>query len=149
MKFGSCNSLPITIRGGGDPGRSHGLLRRAVEWAHRPELRGRCVWLHHGFRSARINRIQACGAFTAPDGELPSVCKLKTSTNSTCRLNVTLPAVLVTIKGKSLRDGQRPTLDRHCARRPMTMNPEAKAGTKWAPRLSKETERLKDHVDKV
>ena len=55
-------------------------------------------------------------------------------------------AVLVTIKGKSLRDGQRPTLDRHCARRPM--NPGAEAGTNERHRLNRETERLEDYLDK-
>lgn len=39
-------------------------------------------------------------------------------------------AVLVTIKGKSLRDGQRPTLDRHCARRPN--GPRSQSRNKWA-----------------
>lgn len=37
----------MTVRGGGDP-----LVpmapRRDLEWARHPELRRRCVWLHHG-----------------------------------------------------------------------------------------------------
>src|SRR3954471_9667514 len=36
------------------------------------ELRCRCACVHHGPGPARIDRIQGCGAMTAPDRELPS-----------------------------------------------------------------------------
>src|SRR3954454_2330705 len=36
------------------------------------ELRCRCACVHHGLGPARIDRIQGCGAMTAPDRELPS-----------------------------------------------------------------------------
>jgi hypothetical protein len=63
------------------------------------------------FRSSRINRIQGCGAISAPDGELPSNCRRVAAPQGRKLDRPTEPAaVLVTVKGKSLRDGLRPPL---------------------------------------
>jgi hypothetical protein len=52
----------MTIRGGGDPTPKPRLPRRCEEWARRPgalpPMRMTASW----FRSARIDRIQGCGA---------------------------------------------------------------------------------------
>ncbi|ESZ23103.1 hypothetical protein X733_33460 [Mesorhizobium sp. L2C067A000] len=64
--------------------------------------------------AARLQRLMA----SSPQLQIVDLSKqhLPTQCNSA--------AVLVTIKGKSLREGQRPTLDRHCARRPMNRGAE-------------------------
>jgi hypothetical protein len=52
-----------------------------------------------------------------PDGELPSELWSFTRTAGEVARLTEPAAVLVTVKGESLRDGLRPPLDRHCARR--------------------------------
>jgi hypothetical protein len=57
------------------------------------------------FRSARIDRIQGCGAISAPDGELPS----ELSSFAHCR------------KARPINVACRRARDRHCARRPIKL----------------------------
>jgi hypothetical protein len=61
-------------------------------------------------RSSRIDRIQGCGAISASDRELPS--ELSSFPRAAGKLirPTQSAAVLVTVKGKSLRDSLRPPL---------------------------------------
>src|SRR5262245_1028745 len=104
---------------------------RALEWARRlgasPPMRMTASWL----RSSRIDRIQVCGAMLAPDGELPlgifviGNIKSREETRSKRHFYWNRPpqsnksaAVLAAIKGKSFRDGIRPTLTAAARQRP-------------------------------
>jgi hypothetical protein len=77
----------------GPPPRSFAPMRMTASW----------------FRSSRIDRIQGCGAIFAPDGELPSNCRRLALQGKRDRPSQPA-AVLVTVKGKPLRDGLRPPL---------------------------------------
>src|SRR5262245_14223365 len=69
-------------------------------------MRMTASWL----RSSRINRIQGCGAISRPMGELPSNCRRAAARAGKPDRPTEPAAVLVTVKGKSLRDGLRPPL---------------------------------------
>jgi hypothetical protein len=56
------------------------------------------------------HRIQGCGAISAPDGELPSELSSFARAAGKPSRPTEPAAVLVTVKGKSLRDGLRPPL---------------------------------------
>ena len=115
----SCG-LPMTIRGGGDPALNPWLPSRCEEWARRPgalpPMRMTASW----FRSARIDRIQGCGAISAPDGELPSElssfahCRRARPSNVACRRARDR-------QGQVASRWPAATLDRHCARRPIKL----------------------------
>jgi hypothetical protein len=100
----------MTIRGGGDPPQKPWLPSRCEEWARRPgalpPMRMTASW----FRSSRIDRIQGCGAISAPDRELPSELSSPALAGRKLARPTEPAAVLVTVKGKSLRDGLWPPL---------------------------------------
>jgi hypothetical protein len=111
--------LPMTIRGGGDPTLKPWPLSRCEDWARRPgalpPMRMTASW----FRSSRIDRIQGCGAISAPDGELPSNCRRVGHTAGKA------PPTNRACHRARDRQGQvasrwpAATLDRRCARRPI------------------------------
>lgn len=131
---GPQQGLPMTIRGGGNPKLHMVLLdRRRRMGPAAPELRHRCACCITVRSHSDLPHTSLPRDLRAWLGELASeICRRHLAPLETAHpIRQSLPPVLVTVKDKSLRDGDlRPTLDRHCARRPV----RSQVGTRrWSP----------------